>query len=288
MLQLVSKNLSRNAATRLAELQQKIDAEATFGKKKKKASNLWNRKADTDAATFQEVRDTLGKMCVSVKICNYCEQNEANDIEHVYTKSLFPGQTFVWLNYLLACKQCNTAYKLDKFAVLDKHDNLCPVLRSTEPPTQRGAFINPRTENPADYLILNLGSFKFDLMPGLGKADNHKAAKTLEVLQLNERDTLMEAREAAAKHFYHRMEMLSHILKTNSTHEIEAILTPYDQYLDDTLSLEALKASITAGFKNDIQKHQHPSVWYAIKIVASKTSEKWAQLFREIPDALNW
>lgn len=290
MLQLASKNLSRSASDRLAQLQGKVDSEAAFDQKKKKAKSLWDDKTSSNigATTFQEVHDTLGTMCVSVKICNYCEQNEANDIEHIYPKSLFPGQTFAWLNYLLACKQCNTAYKLDKFAVLDKHDDLCPVPGGTEPSTQRGAFINPRTENPADYLILNLGSFKFDPMPGLGKADNHKAVKTLEVLQLNERDTLVEAREAAAKYFYQRMEMLSRILKANSTQEIDDILTPHDPDLNDSLSLEVLKANITAGFKNDIQKCQHPSVWHAIKVVASKTSEKWARLFHEIPDALNW
>jgi len=60
------------------------------------------------------------------------------------------------------------------------------------------------------------------------------------------------------------------------------------KYLDDTLSLTELKASITSGFKNDIQKCQHPSVWHSIKIVASKTSAKWGQLFSDIPDALTW
>jgi len=290
MLQLASKDLSEAASTRLTRLQSRIDDVSTFAQKAKKSTSLWDNKSTSriGATAFNEVRDTLSEMCVSVKICNYCEQNEANDIEHIYPKSLFPDQTFVWSNYLLACKQCNTAYKLDSFAVLDPNDDLIPVPRGTEPPNQHGAFINPRKENPANFLILNLGSFKFDLMPGLSKVDSHKADKTIEVLQLNERDTLIEAREAAAKYYYHRMELLSRILQAVTTNEIDAILTPHDPDVEDTLSLVELKAQLTASFKNDIQKCQHPSVWHSIKVVASKTSEKWARLFHEIPDALNW
>jgi uncharacterized protein (TIGR02646 family) len=146
--------------------------------------------------TFDAIKQTLKGMCVSTEICNYCEQNEANDIEHVYPKSLFPEMAFQWNNFLLACKQCNTAYKLDSFAVLDADDDIMPIPRGTEPPHSNGAFIHPRMENPADFMILNLGSFKFEFMPGLDKKAVNKTRNTLDVLQLNARDQLVESRKA--------------------------------------------------------------------------------------------
>lgn len=290
MIQLASKNLSANASSRLADLQRSVDVETTFERKTVRAISLWDSKngSTVGKTTFKEVRDTLATMCVSVEVCNYCEQNEANDIEHIYPKSLFPGKTFDWENYLLACKQCNTAYKLDSFAVLDDNNDLVDIPRGTEPPNQNGAFINPRTESPSAYMMMNLGSFKFELMPDLSKANRHKANKTLEVLQLNDRDTLIEARNAAVKYYYHRMEMLSRVLMADTVAEVEAILTPYDDYIGENLSLEQLKANIKAGFKRDIQRHQHPSVWYAVKTVESKTNAKWTSLFENIPEALEW
>ncbi|MFO1234889.1 MAG: HNH endonuclease domain-containing protein [Rivihabitans pingtungensis] len=64
------------------------------------------------------MRAQLKQESVGAGLCCYCEQNEeATDIEHILPKSLFPQQTFVADNYLLACKTCNTGHKLDKMAV---------------------------------------------------------------------------------------------------------------------------------------------------------------------------
>ena len=117
MLQLDSnQKLTPNTQARLTTLQDQVNNEINFSDKSVKAQSLWINKSNSaiDKATFEEIRAKLKKMCVSVGICNYCEQSEANDIEHIYPKSFFPDFTFVWSNYLLACKQCNTAFKLDK------------------------------------------------------------------------------------------------------------------------------------------------------------------------------
>src|SRR4029077_8233513 len=126
MILLAQSNISHTTNATLNHLQSQIDLESTFQDKVEKAQELWQGKSGskTNIAAFNEVKDKLEEMCVSVKICNYCEQNEANDIEHIYPKSFFPERAFKWDNYLLACKQCNSGYKLDRFSVLDPSGNL--------------------------------------------------------------------------------------------------------------------------------------------------------------------
>lgn len=290
MLQLASKNLENGAQARLTDLQSTVNALSDFTAKANKAKALWEDKTNSNIgkSAFETIKNTLAEMCVSVKICNYCEQNEANDIEHIYPKSLFPEKAFVWDNYLLACKQCNTAYKSDKFAVLDNNDDIIDLPRNTQPPHDRGAFINPRVEDPSAFMLLNIGSYKFEILPNLLKPDNNKAVKTIEILQLNNRDQLVESRRAAAVYFFQRMDLLTKILTATTIAEIKSLLTPYDAEIDDQMILYDIKVQITAGFKRDIQTHANPSVWNAIKTIESKTNEKWRAIFDAIPDALNW
>ncbi len=58
--------------------------------------------------------------------------------------------------------------------------------------------------------------------------------------------------------------------------------------MDKKLSLLETKEELKVIFKKEIQTHQHPSVWYAIKKVDSKMSLKWKALFDQVPEALNW
>lgn len=290
MLQLASETLPQYAEDRLDFLQSEVNRNIGFAARIRKAESLWNGKIRSAVGkrTFDAIKQTLKGMCVSTEICNYCEQNEANDIEHVYPKSLFPEMAFQWNNFLLACKQCNTAYKLDSFAVLDADDDIMPIPRGTEPPHSNGAFIHPRMENPADFMILNLGSFKFEFMPGLDKKAVNKTRNTLDVLQLNARDQLVESRKAAAIYRYQRMELLARILNAGSVNTIKELLTPYDNLIDSTLPLSDLKQQLKEGFKRDVQSYPHPSVWYAIKKIESVVDAKWQAVFSAIPEALNW
>lgn len=90
MIQLVSRTLSADTDQHLNRLQVKVDSEPIFHAKVGKAETLWNgkKKSKKGKIAFDEIVSTLKQMCVSVEICNYCEQNEANDIEHIYPKSL--------------------------------------------------------------------------------------------------------------------------------------------------------------------------------------------------------
>lgn len=290
MLRLDSRNLPDEAQEHLHKLQKKVNAEPDFHRKSEKAGTLWDRKKNSEAgkSVFETIQTTLAEMCVADKVCNYCEQNEANDIEHIYPKAFFPEKAFQWENYLLACKQCNTAYKLDAFAIFNERNEAIPLQRGLEPPSADAAFINPRAEDPADFMMLNTRSYKFDPRPDINTKARNKADYTLQVLALNKRDTLIEARKKAAIYFYERLSRLTKILAAGTVQEIKILLTPYDNFLDDTLPIQKIKENLTNGFKRDIQRHQHPSVWFAIKKIDSQVDTQWKQLFIALPDALNW
>ncbi len=290
MLLLDSKNLPDNANKRLVHLQAKVDAKPTFAERAAKAKSLWDGKngSPEGQTAFEEIRSTLTGICVSVEVCNYCEQNEANDIEHIFPKSLFPGMAFKWDNYLLACKQCNTAYKLDAFAVLDNDENIFDIQRGTEPPNLNGAFINPRKEDPSTFMLINTSSFKFELMPGIDKKAENKAKKTIEVLQLNDRDTLVAARKAAYTYFFERMDRLIKVMKAGTIQEIKDLLAPHEDLINENLLLPELKEIIKQGYKKDILSYSHPSVWYSIKVIDRITSPKWKIIFDALPEASQW
>lgn len=286
------KNISKTTQNRLNDLQKKVNAQATFQEKVAKAQSLWKSRSNSKIGktAFEEVKETLIKMYISEEeVCPYCEHNEAGDIEHISPKSFFPNKTFKWKNYLFACKQCNTGYKLDKCFVLTPSGDIIAVERGKKPPYQTTAFINPRIENPTDFLILNLEDFKFELMPGLNKKDKNKAEKTCEILQLNNRGILVKGRERAAEAYYEKIERLVKILNSNTLSDLQSnLLKPFDRRFDFTQDLATIKSEIKASYKHKIQIYPHPSVWYAIKKVSSVTDDDWKKLFAQIPEALTW
>jgi uncharacterized protein (TIGR02646 family) len=291
MLQLASKKLSKSAQKHLDNLQKQVDDLPTFADKVTEAKRLWDGKVggNNGKTHFGEIKKMLTEMCISTEICNYCEHNEAGDIEHIAPKTVFPECAFVWNNYLLVCKTCNTTHKSDKCYVLDDKGSVYEIKRgSGKPPYPNLAIINPRIENPTDFILLNTKTFTFEIL-GSSEKDKNKAEKTIEVLALNNRDTLKEARKKNYNAFYDIMNRLSRIQQAKSIAEIESILRPHEDLIKGEFEdLEELKKFIKQGYKKDIQNYPHPSVWYAIKMIDSKTNQKWQEIFEIIPEALDW
>jgi uncharacterized protein (TIGR02646 family) len=293
MLRLIKKDLTEQEKKGLETLQARIDTEPDFTTKAAAAKSFWAYKGGKEGEQlFQTIKTYLLEMCVGTEVCNYCEGNEANDIEHIYPKSFFPEMTFVWDNYLLACKQCNSGYKLDKCFVLDHSGNVHQTARGIEPPYSVIAMINPRIEDPNTFILLNVEIWEFEIHPNLSLQDQHKAEKTLEILQLNNRDYLKAGRRAAASEYYNLMDRLCRITNAANMEGIKKVLSP-DQdeimsRIDKHLSLDEIKKAIQEHVKTHIQKHRHPSVWYAIKKISSKTNTQWQRVFQTIPEALTW
>ncbi len=287
MIRLATKPLSHELLLELEALQSQV--KGTFGEMTVAAQKLWKTKGGIKGKeAFIRLRRELMELCVFVRVCNYCEQNEASDVEHVYPKSFFPWAAFVWENYLLACKHCNTTFKLDKFHVIDDQDELLFVPRGTEPRFHRVAFINPRTDDPNDFMYLDPLTFRFEIHDGLSKADHHKALMTRTILELNERDTLIAARKCAAKYYFDRLDRLRKILNSPDVASLQDNLNPADGHFDFSIPLDAIKSDVREAYRKDIISHQHPSVWQAIKKIQSKVDPRWMQIFEYFPDAINW
>lgn len=290
MIQLLHRELDKKTAGELKKLQAKIDAMPDFAKRADKAQSLWTSKGGkAGIEAFVKIGKELYKMCVFFGVCNYCEQSEANDIEHIFPKSFFPGFTFQWTNYLLACKQCNTGLKLDLCDVLDDGGNVIRLKRGEEPPFSTISFINPRTEDPNTFMVLNPLSHKFELRPEISDTDEKKAKSTIDILELNTRDTLLQARRSAARYYYDTLCRLANILKAASREELEAAVSPYDDRFNWELPIESIKIELLASYRQHITTFQHPSVWYAVKLIQSKTDNKWKSLFAQLPaEVLDW
>lgn len=286
-----NKSLSNATENVLKDLQDSVNQQNTFSLKVEKAQQQWSGKTSSakKQKAFDDIKVQLTTMCVSTGLCNYCEQSEATDIEHIAPKSFYPENTFIWENYILACKICNSGYKLDKCSVISA-EKLIYLDRVSQPPTATfHAFVNPRIDDPNKYLLLNTKIFQFEVMPGLSIQEEHKALQTLEILKLNERDAIREARKVAYNHYYDSLKLLIDILGTETIEDLELLLRPNENRFDFTQSLEDLKTEIMHARRLYISsKIGHPSVWYAIKIIESKTEPKWKLLFNKLPEALHW
>ncbi len=137
-------------------------------------------------------------------------------------------------------------------------------------------------------MILTFPSYQFEILEGISQRQTLIAQKTIEILELNTRAVLVEARKNAANYYFSILDRLVRIRAVRSKKALKAILSPVDNIVDDTKPLKTLKAEITESYKNHIISYQHPSVWYSIKMISSIIDPTWKRLFLEFPEALNW
>ncbi len=292
MKRLISKPLSDKTTKHLAAKQTDVDRRANFAAKAKRADTLWDNKVRSKAgkAGFTEIKSKLIEMCVGVEGCNYCEGNEARDIEHIYPKSLFPDRAFQWSNYLLACKTCNSGEKLDKFAIFDPvgTSTVYEVPRAAQPANNDAVVIDPRSENPEDYLWLDIvgDTFLFDAMPNDDPRYAIKAEYTIKLLRLNERDNLVEARRVAANHFQSE---LKRYVSVKQAPDFDALETcAHDpELIDETVPFEVEKVRILESIKKNILTNAHPTVWLELKRQQAQL-RRTKRLFDLAQEALAW
>lgn len=230
-------------------------------------------------------------MCIGIEICNYCEQSEASDIEHILPKSLFPNKAFVWDNYLLACKKCNTTHKLDAMYVFDPANsaNTLRVDRGTEPPTTDYAFIQPRLEDPMDWMELHFDDFQFWARNphAPGTRGFKKVEHTLEILELNNRPNLVKYRSLAFGN-YKRLLREYVDVKTATTHQELENAVNGDPLVNPGIPLANEQQRLLDGIRNSILTSEHPTVWREMIRQRTSLPTRIQQLFQQAPEALNW
>ena len=292
MLHLPSKILSTTTQNYLDKLQKQVDAELIFDKKALKAKSLWEQKRSSNAGkkAFDEIKEILKTMCVSRGICNYCEQDRAFDIEHIYPKSLYPSLAFVWENYLLACKGCNSEFKSDKFAIFKPKGSITKhiLVRNEEPANSDALLINPRKEDPTKFLRLNLVSQRplFDPIHEVNSREYLRADYTTECLKLNKNEILIDARRNFAKSYLERLQNFLKARESISFDDLDSATNGFPM-TDRTQSFESEKQRILQNIKNSFKEISHPTVWFELKRQREKLP-RTNQLFDQLPEALNW
>ncbi len=274
MIQLINRDLAPKAKGWLGKWQNIIDSKPTYKEQKEEARRLWPQKSTTN--TLAAVKDTLELMCSGAKRCQYCEDSAACAVDHFEPKAIFPEKTFAWSNHIYSCQNCNIP-KANKFEVYAQHtgnrinvshlhhtqQNKDTVLQ--RPTKGNSVLINPRYENPMMFLELDLKmkSFHFTEREQEGTIAYERAFYTIETLELNKRDYLVDAREAAYENYLSLLQRYVN-LKTSAATKAE------------------LNRPILA-----IKKGSHVTVWKEM-IRQHLNIQELKVLFEKAPEALNW
>lgn len=243
------------------------------------AAEKWRECSRKEA--FGEVKAWLGAMCSGARRCSYCEDSMADEVEHIQPKNWYPELTFLPNNYLYACGPCNGP-KRDKWAVFVKHDDKQEMLRlirvrgaePAPPPAGKSVLVNPRIEDPFSWLRLNLrpvneGLYFEDRLPLDTVEDTQRRDYTLEILRLNARPDLCNARWIAYENYKSR-------------------LARYVLRMQEGASADKLDRISQA-----IRTEAHPTVWREIQRhrregLLNDVDEELDRYFDEVPEAVNW
>ncbi|RDI18591.1 uncharacterized protein (TIGR02646 family) [Pseudacidovorax intermedius] len=278
MLSIRHKDLADETLEVLRHLQQEIDGEANYEAQVTKADVLWRARNSTkqSRAAFKVVRETLAEMCIGPVRCAYCEDSLADEVEHIRPKSLFPSLTFVWTNHCFACGPCNGP-KRNRYGTIHA-GRLIEFFRKRNaavlpPPAGVSALIDPRTEDPTEFLELDLGgqlpngelldgTFEFLPRESIPEDKRLKAVFTIDVLGLN-REVIRASRENAFGGFRARLTEYAVAFESGAT---EA-------------QLDALKS--------DLLSTPHLTVFHEMRRQQEYLPEIRA-LFERAPVALDW
>ena len=183
----------------LDKLQRDVDNKPNLEAQVARADQLWKGKnSKTRKPTFDEIKRLLKEMSWPADDfrCHYCETSVPDEIEHIFPKTLFPDKCFDWDNYLYVCGNCNGP-KNNKFAVIDAQGQLVHVTAGPVP-DGRPAVINPRTEDPAQWIKLELLSGRFVPVSADTQSEEYRIADYVinTLINLN-REPLPAARKTA-------------------------------------------------------------------------------------------
>lgn len=271
MIRLRSLRLPAEAKAKLADYQAKVDSLATYEQRVTKAKKSFASTNTKRNKTFQQVKRKLDQMCSGARRCCYCEDSYADEVEHIYPKSLFPERCFIWRNYLYACGPCNGP-KNNLFAVFARGSaQVIEVSRRADDPvvpprSGKPVFLDPRRDHPMDFLMLDFQTFRFVVIAEKATREYRRGEYTLKTLRLNEREALPRAR-AAAFHQYH------------------ALLHQYVYARNRNAPASELRR-----LKKALQSQHHPTVWREMLRQADRNPllQSVSRLLAQAAEARTW
>jgi uncharacterized protein (TIGR02646 family) len=254
--------LPQPALHSLEELQAQVSGIPSYGERIAAARERFHTVNRRGNSTFDVIKRTLAAMCAGACRCMYCEDSAANEVEHFRPKAFYPDLVFAWLNYLYSCGTCNRA-KRDSFRLLLADEFFLDLARAraeepTEPADGAPVLLDPFSDDPLQFLSLDLRTFHFVPKYGAGRIELARAEYTIEQLRLN-RDLLPEARREAFENYCAR-------------------LFEYGQTTDPAERAAMASAIGRAG---------HPTVWMEMKRQSHLYAET-ATLFDAAPEARGW
>jgi uncharacterized protein (TIGR02646 family) len=258
--------LSADDEAALTRLQRSVNRGRTFEARVESAKQKFSGKP---AALFKRIRKSLALMSGDLVRCGYCEDSCADEVEHIRPKDFYPEQVFRWLNYLFSCGQCNGG-KNNKYAVRDGAGTIVdlPERRAIDgivaPPEGDHVFIDPRREDPLDFLWLDItgGTFRFAVLDEDDDWSARRAKQTRDDLRLN-REVLVKARENAFSGYEDR-------------------LAQYVARRDAGATPTQLSNRI-----RELKRSPHRTVWLEMKRQRNALPSI-ALLFQQAPEALDW
>jgi uncharacterized protein (TIGR02646 family) len=266
MLKLPEIDPSQDLLEQLKRWQDDIDGQPDYPARVAKAKTAWQ--SHRNSQTMQDVALLLEQMCCGGRRCAYCEDSLADEIEHIWPKSLYPALVFDWLNYLYACGPCNRK-KGSSLAVYPatsgtwqyvsrKKDD--PVI---EPPSGEMVFINPRSEDPTRFFMLDLrDTFRLEPLPRLGARARERADYTKDNLPINDSALCLE--------------------RENEYGNYRARLNEYS-----VAKRRGASPSQQEHHKDSLLRLRHQTVWFEMKRQQARIPEL-TELFAQAPEALIW
>lgn len=272
MIRLGERPLDPDAHAQLQAWQRELDGVTPFAARVDAGKERFKQRNVTTSPTYRRVRATLRAMSHGACRCAYCEHSTGDEIEHIWPKDFYPERVFDWHNYLYACGACNGS-KLNHWALLNTDGTQVSLSRSRAereagtygpPPEGDSLFIDPREEDPLRLLRVDLLD-TFHIVPrsGLDAWSDARAVWTIERLELNEREDLVDAR---ANHYLNYVDRLKqHIAERDSGADQDAI----------DLRISA------------IRRMDHPMVWREMQR-SHRFVPTLTPLFAAAPEALRW
>lgn len=259
-------NLDRKDQRWLTRWETELQSVASYPARVALAQEKWPSRRKTK--TLKQVCLKLEEMCSGNRRCCYCEDSVADEVEHIQPKSLYPELTFTWHNYLYACGSCNTK-KSNQYAIFIAGTFTLLKPSNTAPSPGNDVFINPRQDDPMDFLDLDLGQKiddgTFQYLPKYNLLQNsldyQRSEYTIRILGLN-RDFLMAGRKSAALDFRARLYEYEQEKPRRSPQELNQ-------------------------FKRDFQRHSYPSVWDHIK-AQHQSIPVINHFFQKFPEIHHW
>lgn len=213
MILLPEKTLSIRAQNWLKRYRQAVADSGNYAAQVEFAAQKFRTANTPTNKTFSEIRRLLLEMSSGAERCHYCEDSKADEVEHFAPKNWYPEKCFDWNNYCIACGPCNGP-KNAQFAVFRVEDNTYSEFPQRDkdtpiepPPIGRPVLINPRFEDPLQFLFLDIeqGTFFVTEWAEEGTNEFERAKYTIKVLGLNSRSYLPKARGNAYANYRARL-----------------------------------------------------------------------------------